>query len=679
MAPPKRSRSKLYDIQWPIVAQQIENINANFDRLFTDLYAADTAALFADNILAAEWGGTGLGTYTIGDLLYADGEHTLAALPAGTAGYHLASGGAATAPSWVTNLHNLLSATHPDTTAAAVVRGDLIAGIGVSPKWERLAKGSATHILTMGANEPSWAAPVSQTSALLSATHTDTTAAAVVRGDLIAGIGVSPKWERLTKGTSGYALIMGADDPAWTAIPYPITGSGTLNVVTKFTAAGAIGDTPWTDVGGILRGLTDPTAPTDAATKEYVDLAVRSLEITEFYTNAVVSPNLYTMDNAATAAGTVTSLSTVGAADVLMFSFITPVGHPNLDRMLQGMYDSHFHMKIATAGSTIVAYFKLRHCDAAGGTLATLGTQSDNSDPLTSDNLEYNVHLYLAAEVTFALTDRIRIDFYGTHTAGAAKSVIMAIGGVDNSHFSLRVDATELTAIFVPYSGAVHDLTMGTKVITAAGFNGLVLTETAGGFTIEGGTGSQTLTVTTTGTLGTAAYTPVGDYSPVAGSSSIVTVGTITSGIWNAGALTSSGAIKERARATALGEWITPAFSAGNFTAINAMTWTVGAGDVITYAYTLIGKTMVVVFAIHTSSIGGTPDAYIYIAIPGGFTAAKQANSFARIWENGADSSGIVYVLPGGSVINIIIQGGGNFAASTDTTYVQGEIVFEIS
>lgn len=53
--------------------------------------------------------------------------------------------------------HDILSATHGDSTAASVVRGDLIAGIGATPKWERLAKGTAGYPLVAGANEPGYA------------------------------------------------------------------------------------------------------------------------------------------------------------------------------------------------------------------------------------------------------------------------------------------------------------------------------------------------------------------------------------------------------------------------------------------------------------------------------------------------------------------------------------------
>lgn len=52
--------------------------------------------------------------------------------------------------------HNLLSATHGDTTAAAAVRGDIITAQGASPTWSRLAVGAATTVL-VGGTEPAWA------------------------------------------------------------------------------------------------------------------------------------------------------------------------------------------------------------------------------------------------------------------------------------------------------------------------------------------------------------------------------------------------------------------------------------------------------------------------------------------------------------------------------------------
>lgn len=52
----------------------------------------------------------------------------------------------------------LLDVTFGDVTTGNPTRGDLITAQGASPKWTKLAKGAATHVLTMGADEPGWAA-----------------------------------------------------------------------------------------------------------------------------------------------------------------------------------------------------------------------------------------------------------------------------------------------------------------------------------------------------------------------------------------------------------------------------------------------------------------------------------------------------------------------------------------
>jgi hypothetical protein len=91
------------------------------------------------------------------------------------------------------------------------------------------------------------------------------------------------------------------------------------------------------------------------------------------------------------------------------------------------------------------------------------------------------------------------------------------------------------------------------SALTGKTYNGLTLTAAATGFTVAGGTTSKTLTVSNTltlagtdastlnigagGTLGSAAYTASTAYAPAAGSASIVTVGTITSGTWTGSAV----------------------------------------------------------------------------------------------------------------------------------------------
>lgn len=51
--------------------------------------------------------------------------------------------------------HNILSATHSDTLAAAIVRGDILVG-NSTPKLARLAKGTANAVLTGDGNDTAW-------------------------------------------------------------------------------------------------------------------------------------------------------------------------------------------------------------------------------------------------------------------------------------------------------------------------------------------------------------------------------------------------------------------------------------------------------------------------------------------------------------------------------------------
>ncbi len=155
---------------------------------------------------------------------------------------------------------------HTDTLTGTVVDGDVIIG-NVTPKWSKLAiTVPAANILNVlgvanGELRPSWKAThdatnpttigVSDAAApgtslisshrdhqhgspatfpatahnVLSATHGDTTAAAVVRGDLITGQGASPKWVRLALPAAppaGFMNVLGEQptetEPTWHSV-----------------------------------------------------------------------------------------------------------------------------------------------------------------------------------------------------------------------------------------------------------------------------------------------------------------------------------------------------------------------------------------------------------------------------------------------------------------------------
>lgn len=68
------------------------------------------------------------------------------------------------------------------------------------------------------------------------------------------------------------------------------------------------------------------------------------------------------------------------------------------------------------------------------------------------------------------------------------------------------------------------------------------------------------------------------------------------------------------------GTWITPAFSAADYTGSGGMTWTVAAGNVLRCAYRLSGRTLQVTLALSNTTLGGAGDIQLARNIPGGFT-----------------------------------------------------------
>lgn len=147
--------------------------------------------------------------------------------------------------------------------------------------------------------------------------------------------------------------------------------------------------------------------------------------------------------------------------------------------------------------------------------------------------------------------------------------------------------------------------------------------------------------------------------------------------VTTSGDITSGGELYERGRSAAIGDWTDVAHDAGNFTA-SAGTWTVASGDQTTFAYSIVGKSLVVTFSLFTTSVSTTP-AELRIAIPGSYTAAKVAYAPVLIVDNGTRTMGTARTAAAGSTIVIEREDAGNFTASTNNTAVVGQIVIPVS
>lgn len=128
------------------------------------------------------------------------------------------------------------------------------------------------------------------------------------------------------------------------------------------------------------------------------------------------------------------------------------------------------------------------------------------------------------------------------------------------------------------------------------------------------------------------------------------------------------------------GVWTTPAFDAGDFTASDAMTWGVDAGDITAYSWELTGKRMTVSFRIGATDVGGVASTFLQLKIPNGKVSADEAYNLYYIIDAGAAPVvGRAAVTAGGTTIQLWrLDGAAWTITAADNTTVMGQITFEV-
>ena len=160
-------------------------------------------------------GGTGLVSFTAGDVLYATGSTTLAKLAKGTAEQILSMNSGATAPEWTT-----AAATAGGTGQTGFTAGDILYANSTTTL-TKLGKGTARQGLqtNSGATAPEWAA--SPQSVL------------TAEGDILYASGANTL-AKLAKGSDDEVLTLASGVPSWAA-----AGGGAWNLLSTTTASGA--------------------------------------------------------------------------------------------------------------------------------------------------------------------------------------------------------------------------------------------------------------------------------------------------------------------------------------------------------------------------------------------------------------------------------------------------------
>jgi hypothetical protein len=200
-----------------------------------------TAGTWNATAIGAAYGGTGLTSYTIGDIIYASGTTTLAALPDVATGNVLLSGGVGVAPSWgKVALASAVSGTLPTTNGGTGLTSFTSGGAVYATSTSALTTGTlpaasgGTGIASYTVGDIIYA----------SGTTTLAKLADVVTGNVLlsGGVGVAPSWGKvsLTGAVSGTLPIANGGTNA-TATPTAGGAAYGTGTAYAFTAAGTAG------------------------------------------------------------------------------------------------------------------------------------------------------------------------------------------------------------------------------------------------------------------------------------------------------------------------------------------------------------------------------------------------------------------------------------------------------
>lgn len=141
------------------------------------------------------------------------------------------------------------------------------------------------------------------------------------------------------------------------------------------------------------------------------------------------------------------------------------------------------------------------------------------------------------------------------------------------------------------------------------------------------------------------------------------------------------GTLTDAGQSTGPSTWTIVPFNSGMFTGFSDMIWTVTQADV---SYRVVGDTMTIAFNIVNSSVSGTRNGVLRMAIPGGYKIPVTMVDTVVAYDNNTPVLAKVLVLPVGT-----FGGDGNiwfskadltsWAASVALTTIQGTFSFHVT
>lgn len=181
--------------------------------------------------------------------------------------------------------------------------------------------------------------------------------------------------------------------------------------------------------------------------------------------------------------------ASIASGNTLLQNWITDPGIPNLSSIPAGTFVVHIHADQTAGSRNVQLYAEIWESSSVGVDIAKIGT-TELTPVLIGIETEYNIAFvtdvpYIMGSTASRITTRV---FASGAVTGSDATVHIFVGGTADSHLSLPSNTIDVSN-FVPYTGAVNDVNLGTHTISASSAsltNALTVA--------NGGTGRQTLT-----------------------------------------------------------------------------------------------------------------------------------------------------------------------------------------